>query len=88
MKLHDGSRIVLRKLEESYDPTDRVRAGNVITQTRHSEQVLTGLLYINTEIPNLKDTLSLVEKPLSQLEEAELRPSRQTLEAFNQTNRV
>src|SRR5208282_1819575 len=47
VQLHDGSRVVLRKLEPGYDPTDRGAAYNYIeTKLKHNEYV-TGLIHID-----------------------------------------
>ena len=60
VSLHDGSRVILRKLDPSYDPTDRTAAYNYIeTKLKHDEYV-TGLIHINetdsTEFHNLNGT--------------------------------
>src|SRR5262249_24610873 len=44
--MHDGSRIVLRKLDGSYDPTDRVNAQTHIQERMKEGEYLTGLLYM------------------------------------------
>ena len=41
---------------------------------------VTGLLYFNPGKPTLDDTLHLVETPLAELQEEQLRPSRESLE--------
>src|ERR1700729_3944840 len=40
--MHDGSRLQLRKLEEDYDPTDRIRAITRLTEAHDKGDVLTG----------------------------------------------
>src|SRR5579863_6357335 len=45
--MHDGSHLRLRKLEEDYDPTDRVRALTRLHQSHEKEEMLTGILYLN-----------------------------------------
>jgi hypothetical protein len=42
--------------------------------------LVTGLIYINKEQPPLDQISNLVETPLSHLTEAELRPSRESLQ--------
>jgi 2-oxoglutarate ferredoxin oxidoreductase subunit beta len=44
--MHDGSRIVLRKLEQNYDPTDRIAAASYIQERLRHQEVLTGLLHL------------------------------------------
>ena len=45
--LHDGSRIVLHKLDRDYDPTDRSGALRVLHETAARGEYATGLLYID-----------------------------------------
>ena len=86
--LHDGSKLVLNKLDDAYDATDSDAALAALRKTRKAEQVLTGLLYINTDTPTLRDTLTMDERPLASLGEADLRPSKEKLDAFNAAHRV
>jgi len=44
--MHDGSRIVLRKLDAAYDPTNRVTAAAVIQERMKAGEYLTGLLLV------------------------------------------
>jgi 2-oxoglutarate ferredoxin oxidoreductase subunit beta len=45
--LHDGSRLVLRKLAEDYDPGDRGSALDLLAAHRKRGEILTGLLYLD-----------------------------------------
>src|SRR5215467_7917175 len=45
--LHDGSRILLRKLDATYDPTDRAAAGTAIQERMKAGEYLTGLLFLD-----------------------------------------
>jgi 2-oxoglutarate ferredoxin oxidoreductase subunit beta len=82
IELHDGSRLWLSKLEEGYDPRDRVRALGRLAEARERGEVLTGLFYVNTHAPTFLDHLDLVDAPLATLPEAAVRPTRETLEAI------
>src|ERR1700752_2241183 len=53
--MHDGSRLRLRKLEEDYDPTDRIRAIERLIRAHDAGEVLTGLFYVNTKTPSFLD---------------------------------
>ncbi len=44
--MHDGSRIVLRKLDKEYDPTNRGRASAHIQDRMKDGEYLTGLLFV------------------------------------------
>jgi 2-oxoglutarate ferredoxin oxidoreductase subunit beta len=78
--LHDGSRIVLRKLEEDYDPTDRMRAISVIERGRVEDRLATGLLFQSKENAPLDQDLGLVDEPLASLPLERVRPPREVLE--------
>jgi 2-oxoglutarate/2-oxoacid ferredoxin oxidoreductase subunit beta len=78
--LHDGSRLVLRKLATDFDPGDKLQAFRVLEESQKKCEVLTGLLYANTEAANFLDLLNLVEEPLSSLPESRIRPPRTALE--------
>src|SRR5437016_12730710 len=77
----DGSHLQLRKLEEDYDPTDRVRALTRLTEAHDKGEVLTGVFYVNTKAPNFLDMLNIVDQPLATLPESMTRPGREVLEA-------
>ncbi len=75
--MHDGSRLRLRKLEEDYDPTDRIKA---ITRLNEAGEVLTGVFYVNPKAPSFVDLLNITEQPLATLPESVVRPGREVLE--------
>ena len=77
--LHDGSYIILRKLDETYDPTDRVGALRALEHAKTEDALLTGLLYYNPERASLIGAERLTEVPLAHLPEAELRPPEESL---------
>jgi 2-oxoglutarate ferredoxin oxidoreductase subunit beta len=83
--LHDGSHIVLRKLDQHYDPTDRVEALRAVQQATRENVLLTGLIYIDTERPSLFEMFNLPkDKPLNRFKQDEIRPSRQSLKMINE----
>ncbi len=51
VKLHDGSRIQLRKLESDYDPTDKMAAMYRLQQAQQREELITGLVYYDPNRP-------------------------------------
>jgi 2-oxoglutarate ferredoxin oxidoreductase subunit beta len=79
--MHDGSHLRLRKLEEDYDPTDRIQAITRLTEAHDKGEVLTGLFYVNTKAPDFLDLLNMVDQPLATLPESLTRPGREVLEA-------
>jgi 2-oxoglutarate/2-oxoacid ferredoxin oxidoreductase subunit beta len=79
--MHDGSHLQLRKLEEDYDPTDRIKAMTRLNEAHEKGEVLTGVFYVNTKAPNFIDMLNIVDEPLATLPESVTRPGREALEA-------
>src|SRR5437667_6685877 len=79
--MHDGSRLHLRKLEEDYDPTDKIRAITRLTEAHDKGEVLTGVFYVNPEAPNFIDMLNVVDQPLATLPDSVTRPPKEVLDA-------
>jgi 2-oxoglutarate ferredoxin oxidoreductase subunit beta len=78
--MHDGSRLRLRKLEEDYDPTDRIKSITRLHEAHSKGDVLTGVLYVNTQAPSFVDMLNLTDDPLATLPESVVRPGREVLD--------
>jgi len=78
--MHDGSSLRLRKLEHDYDPTDKVGAVKRLIESHAAEEVLTGVIYVNTTAPNFLDMINMTDRPLATLPESVTRPSREALE--------
>ncbi len=79
--LHEGSKLILKKLGKDYDPTSKLGAIQAIHDAGESGHVVTGLLYLDPKPPNFVDLLHLVEEPLATLPESRTRPS---IEAFDE----
>jgi 2-oxoglutarate/2-oxoacid ferredoxin oxidoreductase subunit beta len=80
VELHDGSRLRLRKLEEGYDPRDKLAAVNRLVAAGTTGEVLTGVLYVNPTGPTLLDVLKLPDAPLATLPQELTRPPRSVLD--------
>jgi 2-oxoglutarate ferredoxin oxidoreductase subunit beta len=78
--MHDGSRLRLRKLEEDYDPTDKIRAITRLNEAKKDGDMLTGVLYVNTQAPTFLDMLNITDQPLATLPASVVRPGREILE--------
>jgi len=78
--MHDGSQLRLRKLEEDYDPTDKINAIKRLGEAHDKNEVLTGMFYINTKAPNFIEMLNVTDEPLATLPESVTRPGREVLE--------
>jgi 2-oxoglutarate ferredoxin oxidoreductase subunit beta len=80
VQLHDGSHLRIRKLGRDYDPTNRLAALAAIEEAEKKHEVLTGVLYVNTEKPNFLELLNLADEPLATLPQSKVRPSKQVLD--------
>lgn len=79
--LHDGSRLLLKKVGREYDPTDRINAVRALGEAQEGGHVLTGILYFSANEITLTKTLNLVDEPLATLAAGRVRPSPAALEA-------
>ena len=77
VEFHDGSHVLLRKLEREYDATDRINALRVVHEARDRGELVTGLLYVDTAAGDLCLRERLTARPLAQLQEPDLRISPQ-----------
>ncbi len=77
--MHDGSHLRLRKLHESYNPSDRVSAVKALMEAHQRGEILTGVFYVDPKAPNFIDQLNLVDEPLATLPQERTRPSREVL---------
>jgi 2-oxoglutarate ferredoxin oxidoreductase subunit beta len=81
--LHDGGTVRLRKLHADYDPSDKVGAMAYLQSRRAQGEVVTGLLYIDTESDDMHASLRTVDVPLNTLGDAELVPGNAALASVN-----
>jgi 2-oxoglutarate ferredoxin oxidoreductase subunit beta len=81
--MHDGSTIVLKKLDRDYDPTNRIEAFRILEEANRECCLVTGLIYINQDTPTLVDLYNLPDEPLNRLSEARIRPGRETIDRLN-----
>jgi len=87
VELHDGSHIVLRKLERDFDPMNKAESLRLIRGSHERGEFLTGLLYIDPVKPDFLSLLDLHEAPLATLPAAKVRPSRVALEEIMESLR-
>jgi 2-oxoglutarate ferredoxin oxidoreductase subunit beta len=80
---HDGTWLRLRKIRESFDPSDRVGAMNQIQSHAAKGEILTGLLYLNPEAKDLHAHLNTDHRPLNSLRAEDLCPGTAALERLN-----
>jgi 2-oxoglutarate ferredoxin oxidoreductase subunit beta len=80
---HDGSTLVLRKVNADYDVHDRVAAMNFLHQHAAQGQIVTGVLFLDREAEDLHQHLNTTDMPLNTLSEKELCPGAAKLEEIN-----
>src|SRR6516165_8140624 len=78
--LHDGSRIVLRKLDSAYDPTNRPLAAAQIQERMKAGEYLTGLLYVERSQNEFHQVNGTPDAPLNSLPYEVLSPGSKGLE--------
>lgn len=80
VELHDGSKIVFRKVDKDYDPTSRAAAFSFLRDSVNAGEIITGLLYIDEEAGDMHDLSGSVDVPLSKIPYEELNPGSEKLE--------
>jgi 2-oxoglutarate ferredoxin oxidoreductase subunit beta len=78
--LHDGGSVLLRKVAEDYDPTDRDRAYAYIRERQRAGEIVTGLLFIAPDSKDLHDQNETVDMALTGLPYEQLCPGGAELE--------
>ena len=80
VEMHDGSHIQLRKLEEDYDPTEKMGALHRLLWAQEKQEFITGLIYYDGHRESLAEASDLTEMPLAHLQAEKIRPSVASLE--------
>ena len=81
--LHDGSSVMLKKLERDFDPTDRQASFRVLEEAAQEDIWMTGLIYIAPDRPVLTDLFNLPDTPLNRTPNEKLRPTAEGLHKVN-----
>jgi 2-oxoglutarate ferredoxin oxidoreductase subunit beta len=87
VRMHDGSRLYLKKVAEDYDPTDSLNAIRMIKETAGRGEFATGILYIESDKPDFLSLLNVVDEPLATLPLERVRPGREALEEIMESLR-
>ena len=82
VKMHDGSRLYLKKLGHDYDPTDKGTALRVLRETAEKNEFATGILYIEPQKYDFTTLLNLVDEPLATLPLDRVRPPKDVLDSI------
>ncbi len=78
--MHDGSHLHLRKLDDSYNPTDRMSALTTLHETLRRGEFATGVLYVEPDKEDFLELLNIVDEPLASLPDARVRPPQAVLD--------
>jgi 2-oxoglutarate ferredoxin oxidoreductase subunit beta len=82
VKLHDGSSIVLRKVDTEYDPTDRASVYGYLERHQAAGEIVTGMLYYDDSLQEMHDLSNVVDEPLSKIDHARLCPGNDALQTL------
>jgi 2-oxoglutarate ferredoxin oxidoreductase subunit beta len=85
--LHDGSKVYLKKLDDTYDPTDQITALRTLHETARQSQFATGLIYVEPDRQDFLQTLNMVDEPLATLPLARVRPPKAALDEIMESLR-
>jgi 2-oxoglutarate/2-oxoacid ferredoxin oxidoreductase subunit beta len=78
--MHDGSRILLRKLDPAYDPTNRDKAFSYLREKLALGEYVTGLIHIDETSPEFHSVNVTSTVPLNQLPYEKLTPGNKAME--------
>jgi 2-oxoglutarate ferredoxin oxidoreductase subunit beta len=65
--MHDGSLMHFRGVPEGYDPQDRLGAVQYLQDRKAHGEVVTGLVYVGEDVPDLHELSRTPEEPLASL---------------------
>jgi len=85
--MHDGSTIVLKKADASFDPTQRNATLSYLEKHRSLGEVPTGLLFIDESLPDMHTIAGTAKTPLRDIAMAELIPGSAALEQLQRQMR-
>ncbi len=84
VRLHDGGMVALRKIDPSYDHTDRDRAYAYIREHQNRGEVVTGLLYVNEDQEDMHAKLGTIPQSLTRVPFRDLCPGSQELDRLQE----
>ena len=80
--MHDGSHLRLRKLDHTYDATDKIKAIEAIQEAHNREEVLTGVLYVQPGGKDFLELIDMIDEPLATLPQERTRPPQSALDTI------
>ncbi|MEE2684504.1 MAG: 2-oxoacid:ferredoxin oxidoreductase subunit beta [Pseudomonadota bacterium] len=79
IEMHDGSKLILRKLEKDYNFENRGQALDYVRGKHRSGEIVTGLLFIDEAVPDMHNLNNTSDVPLNELEFKDLCPGSSVL---------
>ena len=77
--LHDGSTLLLKKADADYDPGDRSAAMRYLEEHSSQGQVVTGLLFLDEDLPEMHEIFGTADRPLVDYDFEQLNPGSEAL---------
>ena len=74
---------LLKKLDKDYDPTNRWDAFRMLEEAYSNDLLVTGVIYVNPDLPTLHDKFNLPEMPLNRTPAEKLRPPKEAMKDVN-----
>ncbi|MDT8439131.1 MAG: 2-oxoacid:ferredoxin oxidoreductase subunit beta [Wenzhouxiangellaceae bacterium] len=85
--LHDGATIRLKKVDKEYDTSCRAHALEFLEAARARQEVVTGLLYLNKDLPSFHQIAGTAEQPLTKFAYEDLNPGADALRELQKSLR-
>jgi len=82
--MHDGSVIRFKGVPPNYDPTDRVKVTAYLEEHQGKGEVVTGLLYVDENVPDLHEMNKSADVPLTRLPYEKLCPGSAALDKLQE----
>lgn len=79
IRMHDGNTVRLKKTTPDYDPTSRDAAYTFVRAAQARGEVATGILYLETGLPDMHDLENTTMQPLAFLDHSVLCPGKEEL---------
>jgi 2-oxoglutarate ferredoxin oxidoreductase subunit beta len=85
--MHDGSVVRFSAVPENYDPTDRANVAAYLDEHQAQGQILTGLLFIDPDFPDMHELNGTTATPLTEVPYEKLCPGSAALDRLQEDYR-
>jgi 2-oxoglutarate ferredoxin oxidoreductase subunit beta len=82
--MHDGSIVRFKGVPKDYDPTDRRKVAAYLEEHQAKGEIVTGLLYVNENVPDMHELNQSADVPLSKLPYEKLCPGAAALDQLQE----